>query len=173
MKSAISSDRLGGIFRGLALVILGILLLFYPVSCQSPESKALPEENERTVYSDARYSMVQGAAIHKPSPVKGREFVFIPLRLTISDDTDLIFSTRVCVTAYALPSCEACPHSDEAVTQGMEHVKDFRLFDGILYAGRETDGWLAFDLPEGTRSVHVDFSTGINEGEYLSFDCKI
>ncbi|MBQ9902125.1 MAG: hypothetical protein IJM51_07045 [Clostridia bacterium] len=173
MKNAIGSDRLGAIFRGLALVILGALLLCYPVSCQSPKNKNTPEEKERTVYSDTRYRMVQGAAIHRPSPVKGREYVFIPLRLKISDSTSIIFSTRVCVTAYALPSCEACPHSHEAVTDGREHIRDFRLFDGIIYAGRETDGWLAFDLPEGTQSVHVDFSTGIQEGECMSFDCKI
>lgn len=176
MKKTICSDcfdRLGIVFRGLALIIIGALMLHYPVSCKQGGNTDIPEEKEKTVYSDNSYRMVQSAAIHKPSPVKGREYVFIPLRLNNAGNVSIIFSTRVCVTAYALPSGESCPHSHDAVMYGKEHIDGFQLFDGIIYSGRETQGWLAFDLPEGTDSVHVDFSIGIKEGECLSFDCKI
>ena len=161
------------IFRGLALVIMGALILYYPVGCKSKRNADIPDEKEKIVYSDTACRMVQGTPIHKPSPINGREYVFIPLRLKNSGGVSIIFSTRVCVTAYALPSGESCPHSHEAVMYGKEHIKDFRLFDGIIYSGRETDGWLAFDLPEGCRAGHVDFFTGINEGDCMSFDCKI
>lgn len=165
---------IGNICRGLALIILGLLVLHIPAGCSSiRKNQNIPDEGEKIVYSDTRYRMVQGQAIHKPSPVKGREYVFIPLTLHNGSGMGIIFSTRVCIEAYALPSGENCPHSSDAVTYGREHVKDFKLFDGVIYSGRETFGWLAFDLPEGTGSVHIDFSTGINEGECLSFDCKI
>ncbi len=173
MKRIIHSDRIGIVCRGLALVILGVLVLCYPVGCKGRGNTELPQEKERIVYSDTQFRMVQRTAIRYPSPVKGREYVFIPLRLKNSGGVSIIFSTRVCITAYALPSCENCPHSHEAVMYGKEHIKGFSLFDGIIYSGRETNGWLAFDLPEGSKSVHVDFSTGINEGEYMSFDCKL
>lgn len=165
----------GNLFRGLALIILGILFLNIPTGCNSSShrNKNIPDEGEKIVYSDTQYRMVQGATIHKPSPVKGREYVFIPLTLNNGSGVGIIFSTRVCVTAYALPSAENCPHSHDAVMYGKEHVQGFKLFDGIIYSGRETQGWLAFDLPEGTDSVHIDFSIGIKDGECLSFDCKI
>ncbi len=163
------------IIRGIALIILGILVLNIPTGCQNNSRKNthIPDEGERIVYSDTQYQMTQGVAIHKSSPVSGREYVFIPLTLKNGSGTSIIFSTRVCVTAYALPSGENCPHSHEAVMFGKEHISGFRLFDGIIYSGRETSGWLAFDLPEDTRSVHVDFSTGINDEQCLSFDCEI
>lgn len=169
-----SRINIGNFVRGLALVILGVLVLHIPSGCGSDrKNSAVPDEGEKIVYSDTQYRMVQGPAIRKPSQVKGREYVFIPLTLKNGGSVSIIFSTRVCVTAYALPSGESCPHSHSAVMYGKEHIKAFRLFDGIIYAGRETSGWLAFDLPEGSRTVHVDFATGINEGESLSFDCKI
>lgn len=173
MKKTSRIDRLGVMCRGLALIILGALMLHYPVGCTNRGKTEIPKEKEKIVYSDTAYRMVQSPAIHKPSPVKGREYVFIPLHLKNSGSVSIIFSTRVCVKAYALPSCESCPHSHEAVMYGKEHIKGFRLFDGVIYSGSETDGWLAFDLPEGSQSVHVDFSTGINEGDCMSFDCKI
>ncbi len=164
------------IFRGLALIILGILLLHIPVGCKNRKlsgSGNSPDEGERIVYSDTRFRMTQSAAIRKPSPVKGREYVFVPLKLRNSGGVNIIFSTRACVTAYALPSCEACPHSHEAVMYGKAHIDGFQLFDGIIDARRETQGWLAFDLPQGSQSVHIDFLTGLGEGECISFDCKI
>ena len=174
MKRAFGFYRIGRIGRGLCLIVLGALMLRYPVGCSAGhQNKKYPDEGEKIVYSDTQYRMVQGAAIHKPSPAKGREYVFIPLRLKISGGTSVIFSTRTCITAYALPSCEACFHSSDAVTYGKDNIEAFRLFDGILFSGRETSGWLAFDLPEGSESVHVDFSTGMNEDDMLSFDCKI
>lgn len=163
------------IFRGLALIILGILVLNLPAGCKNSRRRNadIPDEGEKIVYSDTTYRVIQSAAIHKPSPQKGREYVFIPLRLNNTGGVTIIFSTRVCVTAYALPSGESCPHSHDAVMYGKEHIDGFRLFDGMIYAGRETEGWLAFDLPEGSQSVHVDFSTGTREGECMSFDCKL
>ncbi len=163
----------GVIFRGIALIILGILVLHLPTGCGSRKSKTVPDEGEKIVYSDTQYKMVQGAAIRKPAPDKGREYAFLPLTFRNVSSKGIIFSTRICVTAYALPSGEQLLHSHDAVMYGKEHIKGFTLFDGILFSGSETAGWLAFDLPEGTQSVHVDFSTGVNEGEELSFDCKI
>ena len=173
MKKSFYLDRPGIFFRGLALVILGTLILHFPVSCKNRKNPDIPDEKEKIIYSDTQYRITQEPAIRKASPVKGREYIFIPLRLKNSGGISIIFSTRVCVTAYALPSCENCPHSHDAVMYGKEHIKDFRLFDGIIYSRRETRGWLAFDLPEGSKSVHIDFSTGLNEDECLSFECKI
>ncbi len=168
-------SNIGIICRGIALIILGVLVLHIPSGCKGGgrENNNIPDKGERIVYSDTRYRMVQGEAIRQSSPVKGREYVFIPLTLSNTSGTGIIFSTRVCVTAYALPSCENCPHSSDAFSYGKQHIEDFRFFDGIIVSGRETAGWLAFDLPEGSQSVHIDFSTGINEGECISFDCKI
>ena len=169
-------NSLGSIFRGLALMILGILIINTSAGCAADKRHRNPnitDEGEKVVYSDTQYRMVQGKAVRRQSPVKGREYVFVPLTLKNDGGVSIIFSTRVCVTAYALPSCESCPHSHEAVMYGKENIEGFRLFDGVIYSGRETAGWLAFDLPEGSQSVHVDFSTGINEGECMSFDCKI
>lgn len=163
----------GNIFRGLALIILGILILYTHSGCHAAKRKDIPDVGERIVFSDTRYRMVQGQAVHRNADVKGREFIFIPLTLRNGSGAGIIFSTRVCVTAYALPSGEKLIHSHDAVMYGKDHIRGFRLFDGILYAGRDSEGWLAFDLPEGTESVHIDFSTGIREGETFSFDCKI
>ena len=166
-------DRLCSILRGAALILAGIMILNFPTGCKAPKKAAIPDEGEKIVYSDTQYKMIQGAAIHKDSPTEGQEYIFIPLNLTNASGAGIIFSTRACITAYALPSGQSCPHSHEAVMYGKEHIEDFRLFDGVIYSGRETSGWLAFDLPEGSKSLHIDFSTGINEGECMSFDCKI
>ena len=165
--------KTSNIFRGLALIILGVLILNSHAGCAAKKNRNIPDEKEKIVFSDTSYRMIQATAIHKPSPVKGREYVFIPLTLTNGSGAGIIFSTRVCITAYALPSGENISHSHEAVMYGKEHIEGFRLFDGIIYSGRETAGWLAFELPEDTHSVHIDFSTGIREGECISFDCKI
>lgn len=101
---------IGNICRGLALIILGLLVLHIPAGCSSiRKNQNIPDEGEKIVYSDTRYRMVQGQAIHKPSPVKGREYVFIPLTLHNGSGMGIIFSTRVCIEAYALPSGENCP----------------------------------------------------------------
>ena len=165
---------IGNICRGIALIILGILVLNIPTGCEGARNDSrIPEESEKTVYSDTQYRMVQGKAVRKPSPVGEREYVYIPLTLHNASGAGIIFSTRVCVRAYALPSGESCAHSSDAAAYGREHIEGFRLFDGLISDGRETSGWLAFDLPKDTESVHIDFATGINEGECISFDCKI
>ena len=174
MMKNIKKVRFGKICRGLALIILGVLVIRMPTGCGAlRKNTPIPDEGEKVVYSDTGYKMVQGEAIHKASPEKGREYVFIPLTMHNGSGMGIIFSSRICIAAYALPSGESCPYSADAVMYGKEHIDDFRLFDGVIYSGYETLGWLAFDLPQGTKSVHIDFSTGINEGECLSFDCKI
>ncbi len=173
MEKKSGIDVLCSILRGLSLILAGVMVLNLPTGCQSHKKAALPDEGEKIVYSDTQYRMIQGAAVHRNSPAEGLEYVFIPLKLRNGSGAGIIFSTRACITAYALPSGKSCPHSHEAVMYGKEHIDGFRLFDGIIYPGRETEGWLAFELPKESNSVHIDFSTGIREGECLSFDCQL
>ena len=117
--------------------------------------------------------MVQGQAIHKPSGSDDREYVFIPLTLRNRGNT-IVFSSYACVEAYAVPGGIDCKEGQkEALRFGKETIKDFTVFDGMLYAGQDFDGWLAFEVPVGTRSVHVDFHTGCPDEECLSFDCQL
>ena len=138
------------------------------------EKKNLPDEGNQIVYSDLNYVMVQGGAVHKPSKHQGREYVFIPLTLQNGSDNNIIFSSYVCVNAYAVPSGETCSAAEkDVVSYGKQNIAKFRLFDGMIYGHKDTEGWLAFELPEGSQSVHVDFSTGSKGSEILSFDCKL
>ena len=76
--------------------------------------------------------------------------------------------------AYAVPGGIDCKTGQkDALRFGRENIKDFTVFDGMLYAGQDFDGWLAFEVPVGTRSVHVDFHTGCPDEECLSFDCQL
>lgn len=167
-------ERIGTVMRGLALVLAGVLLLHFSVGCRDRRHAEIPEEGERVVYDDGEYIMVQGKTVRRPSPNKGFQYVLIPLTLRNGGDTSIIFSTQVCVSAYAVPSGTDCMTAHrEAAAFGRENVRDFRTFDGIIYGNRDTAAWLAFEVPEGSQSVHVDFYTGYRDGKCLSFDCRI
>lgn len=166
------------ILRGAALALAGAAIIqLSAAGCSggaSAEKKNLPEEGNKTVYSDLNYAVVQGAAVHKASKNQGREYVFIPLTLRNSSDNNIIFSSYVCISAYAVPSGEPCSAAEkDVVSYGKQNIAKFRLFDGMIYGHKDTEGWLAFELPEGSQSVHVDFSTGSKGSEILSFDCKL
>lgn len=169
-------NRLYRILRGAALVLAGAAVIqMSAAGCAGKQSNPqIPEEGEKIVYSDLNYVMVQGMAIHKPSKNQGMEYVFIPLMLKNSSNSNIIFSSYVCINAYAVPSGEKCSAADkDVVAFGKENISSFVLFDGIIYGHKDTQGWLAFELPQGSQSVHVDFQTGSREGEKLSFDCKL
>ena len=170
--------RAAKVLRGLVMVMAGVMLL-YMAGCGSlgggsaKNGKTRSDEGQRTVYSGLHYAMVQGQAIHKPSGSDDREYVFIPLTLRNRGNT-IVFSSYACVEAYAVPGGIDCKEGQkEALRFGKETIKDFTVFDGMLYAGQDFDGWLAFEVPVGTRSVHVDFHTGCPDEECLSFDCQL
>lgn len=163
------------ILRGAALVLAGAAIIQMSSSCGVNKSKPqIPEEGEKIVYSDLDYVMVQGTAIHKPSKNQGMEYVFIPLTFKNSSDNNVVFSSHVCINAYAVPSGKKCSAADRgAVSFGRDNISDFRLFDGIIYGHKDTDGWLAFEVPKGSESVHIGFQIGSQEEEILTFDCKL
>lgn len=165
------------ILRGTALVLAGAAMIQLSAGCsgrQYTENKNIPEQGDKIIYSDLNYVAVQGTAIHKSSKNQGMEYVFIPLTLKNSSDNNIIFSSYVCIHAYAVPSGKPCSACDkEVVSYAKEHIEKFKLFDGIIYGHKDTEGWLAFELPEGSQSVHVDFSTGSRGSETLSFDCQL
>ena len=164
--------------RGLVLVLAGAMLL-YMAGCgrlgggSAKNGKTSPEEGQRTVYSGLQYAMGQGQAIHTPSGSDDREHVLMPPTPRNRGNT-IVFSSYACVEAYAVPGGIDCKEGQkEAIRFGKETIKDFTVFDGMLYAGQDFDGWLAFEVPVGTRSVHVDFHTGCPDEECLSFDCQL
>ncbi len=169
-------NKLHRILRGAALVLVGAAMIqMSAAGCSHKQNKArVPEEGEKIVYSDLNYVMVQGTAIHKPSKNQGMEYVFIPLTFKNGSDNNIIFSSYVCINAYAVPSGEKCSAADkDVISFGRDNIGNFGLFDGIIYGHKDTQGWIAFELPQGSQSVHIDFQTGNREGEMLSFDCKL
>lgn len=172
-----SINKWYSILRGAALILAGAAIIQMSAGCsgkQYREGKKIPEEGDKIVYSDLRYVVVQGAAVHKSSKNQGLEYVFIPLTFQNGSDNNIIFSSYVCINAYAVPSGASCGAAEkDVVSYGRDNIENFRLFDGMIYGHKDTEGWLAFELPEGSQSVHVDFSTGSRDGEILSFDCKL
>ena len=180
--SFINSAGRGHLLRGAAMVLAGILLL-HAAGCGG--SGLLPHRHgagrddngdttPRVVCSGVHGTMKQARTQQHPSPREGWEYVFIPLTLELPAGNSVVFSSLACVNAYAVPGGQDCtPSQREARQYGREHIPGFTVFDGILYAGREQKGWLAFEVPCGTRSVHVDFRTGMQEGDCLSFDCPL
>ena len=166
------------ILRGAALALAGaVKIQLSAAGCsgtQYRDNTSISDEGNKIVYSDLNYVVVQSAAVHKPCPQQGREYVFIPLTLQNGSDNNIIFSSYVCINAYAVPSGEPCSAAEkDVVSYGKQNIANFRLFDGMIYSHQDTEGWLAFDLPEGSQSVHVDFITGSKGSEILSFDCKL
>lgn len=162
------------ILRGAALVLAGIIVLQMPVGCESQSKTNVPKENEKIIYSDLNYSMIQGEAVHKPGSSDDTEYVFIPITLKNNSDNNIIFSSEVCIKAYAVPSGTVCSHGNKsAIAVAKENIDDFTLFDGIIHCHEDTLGWLVFEVPLQTESVHVDFYTGYNEDEFISFTCRL
>jgi hypothetical protein len=167
-------NRACKILRGAALVLAGIIIFQMSVGCENQGKADVPKENEKIIYSDLNYSMVQGEAVHKPGSSDDTEYVFIPLTLKNSSDYNIIFSSEVCIKARALPSGTECSHTDKsAVAAAKDSIDDFKLFDGIIRCHEDTVGWLVFEVPLKTESVYIDFYTGYNANEYISFTCKL
>lgn len=162
------------ILRGMALVMAGVVILQFSTGCENKGKTDVPKENEKMIYSDLNYSLIQGEAVHKPGGSSDTEYVFIPITLKNSSDNNIIFSSEVCIKAYAVPSGKECSHGDRsAIMSAKKNVDDFVLFDGIIHCHEDTFGWLAFEVPLKTESVHVDFYTGYNENEFISFTCRL
>ena len=161
------------ILRGATLILVGAVMIMMPTSCDSGKAKTEGEKSS-LIYSDLNYSVVQGEAMHKPGSSSDKEYVFVPLTLKNSSDNNIIFSSEVCIKAYAIPSGEDCSHSDKsAIASAKENVKDFVMFDGIIHCHEDTLGWLIFEVPLNTEAVYVDFYTGYNQKEFISFTCQL
>lgn len=170
----IEFSRACKILRGTALVLAGMVILQVSVGCDNQGKSEVTKEDEKIIYSDLNYSMIQGEAIHKPGSSDDKEYVFIPLTLRNSSDNNIIFSSEVCIKAYAIPSGEECSNGDRsAIVTAKENIDDFSLFDGIIYCHQDTFGWLVFEVPLKTESIHIDFYTGYNENEFISFTCRL
>lgn len=164
----------GKIWRGAAAALAGVVMIWFSTGCMGSEKQPKAfEEGPWTLYSDGIYEVIQDTAIHKPSSHEGLEYVLIPVTFKNGSDSDIIFSSYVCIKSYAMPSgCVCLPADKDAVSLGKTQVTDFRLFDGVIPGRSQTAGWFAFELPEGSEAVHVDFRTG-GEEDFLSFDCKL
>lgn len=168
------SNDVGKFLRGIAMVIFGIIMLLSPVSCRTGGKVKAPEKESQTVYSDLNYTVIQGGAVRKPGETNDREYVFIPLTFQNNSDTNIIFSSEVCIKASAEPSGEECKHAGKsAIAAAKESIADFVLFDGIIHGKESADGWLVFEVPIKTEAVKIDFYTGYASDEYISFTCSL
>lgn len=168
------SNDVGKFLRGIAMVIAGIIMLLSPVSCRKEGNVKVPENISQTVYSDLNYTVIQGNAVRKPGETNDKEYVFIPLTFQNNSDVNIIFSSEVCIRAFAEPSGDECKHAGtSAVAAAKESIADFVLFDGIIHGKESADGWLVFEVPIKTESVKVDFYTGYASDEYISFTCSL
>lgn len=163
------------ILRGTALALVGAAVIGLSGSCaQAQRPSPVPDAGEKIVYSDTRYRIVQEKVRRKASSRGGYVYVFVPLTLRVGGDSSIIFSSYLHVKAYAMPSGEECPAANtQAIEAGKAGVADFRLFDGIVYAHTDTKGWMAFEVPEDSTSLHIDLTVGSGEGDILSFDCQL
>lgn len=162
----------GKFLRGAAAVIAGIIMIAAPSGCNQGGSADVPEQGEKVIYSDLNYTLIQGEAVHKSGASDDTEYVFIPITIKNDSDNNIIFSSEVCIKAYAMPSGEECSHGDKtAIARAKNSVKDFALFDGIIYGHEDTEGWLVFEVPLKTESIQIDFYTGYSSDEFISFTC--
>ena len=168
------SNEVGKFLRGIAMVIAGIILLLSPTSCSKGGKTEMPEEIDRTVYSDLNYTVIQGDAVRKPGAADDTEYVFIPLAFENKSDNNIIFSSEVCIKASAEPSGDECTHAGKsAIAAAKESIADFVLFDGMIHSRESTNGWLVFEVPIKTESIKIDFYTGYASEEFISFTCSL
>lgn len=164
----------GKFLRGAAAVIAGIILLTAPSGCSRGGSADVPGQGEKVIYNDLNYTLIQGETVHKPGASDDTEYVFIPITIKNDSDNNIIFSSEVCIKAYALPSGDECPHGDKtAIAEAKSSVRDFALFDGIIHGHEDTEGWLVFEVPLKTESIQIDFYTGYGSDEFISFTCDL
>lgn len=160
--------------RGATAVIAGIIMLTAPSGCNRGGSVDVPEQGEKVIYNDLNYTLIQGKPVHTPGASDDTEYVFIPITIKNDSDNNIIFSSEVCIKAYAMPSGDECTHGDKtAIAEAKSSVKDFALFDGIIYGHEDTEGWLVFEVPLKTESVQIDFYTGYSSDEFISFTCTL
>lgn len=164
------------VLKGMALALAGAVLMQYPAGCaKGGEQEApIPEEGEKILYSDTRYEMARERPAVRASAGNGRDYVLMPLVFRNRADNSVIFSSYVCLDAYAMPSGVPCEATDSgALAFGRESAEDFRLFDGVIPAHADSDGWLAFTVPSDTQSLHIDFRADVGEDGVLSFEYKL
>lgn len=168
------ANEVGKLLRGIVLVIAGIILLLSPMSCTKGGKAEMPEDIDRTIYSDLNYTVIQGDAVRKPGAADDTEYVFIPLTFENNSDSNIIFSSEVCIKATAAPSGDECPHAGKsAISAAKESIDNFVLFDGIIHGNESAVGWLVFEVPIKTESIKIDFYTGYASEEFISFTCSL
>lgn len=168
------ANELGKFLRGIGLVVAGIILFLSSAGCSVGDKNEVQEKIDRRIYSDLNYTVVQGDAVRRPGAADDTEYVFIPLTFENNSDSNIIFSSEVCIKATAQPSGDECVHGGRsAIAAAKESIADFVLFDGMIHGNESTDGWLVFEVPIKTQALKIDFCTGYARDEFISFTCSL
>ncbi len=167
--------KMGKLLRGFGFVIAGLIMIILLSGCSSyGDNSPLEHSGEQTIYSDLNYTVIQNEVVKEPGGADNTEYVFIPLTIQNNSDSNIIFSSAVCIKGYAVPSGEECVHAERsAIAAAKQNVKDFVLLDGIIHSNEMTFGWLVFEVPIKTEAVKIDFYTSYSGDEYISFTCDL
>lgn len=169
------TKELGKMLRGMMILVLGLTMIASQIGCSMQKnSRKIPDEGEKIIYNADSYKIIQGKAVHKAGGSDSREYIFIPLTFSNMGDNNIIFSSTVCIKAYALPSGEVCNPADRgAIASAKQSIKDFAMFDGIIHGNEDTKAWLIFDAPIGTEQMCINFFTGCGDNDFITFNCAV